>query len=534
MAEPGANGSTAPKLSWLTFSLFLVGLIAKVAPFANQGGRLFRQFPTEDGYLMLTIARNLALGHGMSTADGTMPTNGTQPLATFLWALCAFVVGSDKGATIVAVLVVELAIATATAYGIYRTALGVLAPTPAARSCAMLAAAAWFASMSVIIHSMNCLESGLYVLVLVLVLLQVFRPRTSRANPDLRHWVALGVTLGVAFWARNDAVLVCASIAVVHLGWGLPYAPPRVAQRFAELAVAGSLVVFIAAPWLLFNYTQFGHIMPISGQSEAMDVRFGMNVRAVIPATFAYATMFLPIPSGYINQSWALVAGGAALVGYVGVTWRSARESDYEPTRKAWLLAAVMTLAFSLFYGLFFGAPHFMSRYFLALSPLYAIAWGAIARALAQRMHERSKALFFVAAVALVALAAGANLRTYLRGTSHPHFEVADWVRKHVPDSAWVGSPQSGTIGYFHDRTINFDGKVNPYALEARLQGRISQYVVDSEVGYVADWAWTAGTVAIPPPGLVLTMADPIIAGAFAVAHADLERNVGVLKRRSR
>ena len=109
---------------------------------------------------------------------------------------------------------------------------------------------------------------------------------------------------------------------------------------------------------------------------------------------------------------------------------------------------------------------------------------------------------------------------------------VVEEVRQ--PDRDWVGSPQSGTIGYFHDRTINFDGKVNPFALEARLQGRISQYVVDSEVGYVADWAWTAGTVAIPPPGLVLTMADPIIAGAFEVAHADVERNVGVLKRRSR
>ena len=46
---------------------------------------MLRQWPTEDGYLMLTIARNMALGNGMSTADGELPTNGTQPLATTIW-----------------------------------------------------------------------------------------------------------------------------------------------------------------------------------------------------------------------------------------------------------------------------------------------------------------------------------------------------------------------------------------------------------------------------------------------------------------
>jgi hypothetical protein len=60
--------------------------VARLSPLFDPAGRLFWQFMSEDGYLMQTVARNMAIGLGMSTADGTMPTNGVQPLATFLFA----------------------------------------------------------------------------------------------------------------------------------------------------------------------------------------------------------------------------------------------------------------------------------------------------------------------------------------------------------------------------------------------------------------------------------------------------------------
>src|SRR5262249_10342240 len=84
-----AGGTRVGMGLWLTVAgMVAVGLVSRVVPLLNSGGRLLRQFPSEDGYLMLTIARNIALGHGMSVANGTIPTNGTQPLATLLWALC--------------------------------------------------------------------------------------------------------------------------------------------------------------------------------------------------------------------------------------------------------------------------------------------------------------------------------------------------------------------------------------------------------------------------------------------------------------
>ena len=44
-------------------------------------------FITEDGYLMLTVARNMALGEGMSVSNGTIPTNGIQPMIGVFFAV---------------------------------------------------------------------------------------------------------------------------------------------------------------------------------------------------------------------------------------------------------------------------------------------------------------------------------------------------------------------------------------------------------------------------------------------------------------
>ena len=73
-----------------------VTLLVRVAPLVEGGERLRWQCVSEDGYLMLTVARNLALGNGLSISDGTIPSNGVQPLATLLFAGCIWLAGGDR------------------------------------------------------------------------------------------------------------------------------------------------------------------------------------------------------------------------------------------------------------------------------------------------------------------------------------------------------------------------------------------------------------------------------------------------------
>jgi len=92
-----------------------------------------------------------------------------------------------------------------------------------------------------------------------------------------------------------------------------------------------------------------------------------------------------------------------------------------------------------------------------------------------------------------------------------------------VPDSAWVAAPQSGTLGFFHDRTINLDGKVNPAALAVRrADGSVTRYVLEKrEIEYLADWEGIASWATQPP-----------IAAQFELVVDDPGRNLAVLRRR--
>ena len=104
------------------------------------------------------------------------------------------------------------------------------------------------------------------------------------------------------------------------------------------------------------------------------------------------------------------------------------------------------------------------------------------------------------------------------------HRQVVKWVQGNVSELHWVGAPQTGTLGFFHDRTINLDGKVNPYALRAILEkGNVLEYVRNSEIDYIADWYGMADWVKMK--------SDPQFAKEFEVVVRDEQANLGVLRR---
>ena len=105
------------------------------------------------------------------------------------------------------------------------------------------------------------------------------------------------------------------------------------------------------------------------------------------------------------------------------------------------------------------------------------------------------------------------------------HAQVVRWVDENVPPAAWVGAVQTGTLGYWHDRTVNLDGKVNPEALEARRRdGHVLGYVTQSRIDYIVDWAGVAGWIDHPEGGF---------AEAFELVLRDPEANLSVMRRRT-
>lgn len=514
-----------PGLAACSISLMLIGLVSRVAPLFDHGGRLLRQFPTEDGFLMSTVARNLALGHGLSTADGAIPTNGIQPLFTFVQSLAFLLVGGDKRTGVLLILLVEIALALCGAWLIYRLTVRLLSGRVEREALARMAASLWFVSPVVVCHSMNCLETGLYT-VLVLATLHVWyagRPHAPRTKTGLSS-VYVGLLSGLAFWARNDAVYLLAAIVVWHLILGFRKRKGDLAVRLREALVMVSGASVLAMPWLVYNLKGFGHIVPISVLSQTLTRGFADNLVEVPSKLFEFMTFLAPIPTALETKTAVVIITTIATMAFFVSAIVIARRSGGGVS--AFIHAG---LAYAVFltvnYGLYFGAPYFVSRYLFPLSPFMAVL-AVVMGVSVLRMAPR--VVYAALLVSVVVLATALNLRLYVKGSEHQYFQVVDWVSENVAEESWVGAPQSGTVGFFHDRTVNLDGKVNPEALQAKLRGKLPEYVATRvfddtgrRIDYIADWHQVS-----------VWLEYPEISSHFELRVHDVPGNLTVLQRK--
>ena len=272
------------------WALLLIGLLTRLAPLADIDGRLCWQWMSEDGYLMQTIARNVALGLGMSTAEGTIPTNGVQPLATFAFAGLHLLAGGSKLAGVAWVTLMSTLVAAVAGYVVYAVAARVLGPLPHGRELAIVAALLWFASPRIVGHTMNGLETGVYFLAIGCTLAYYLAATADADRPFLwMQRVALGVLLGLSFLARNDAVFFIAGLLSSHVLVGGVGAGGGWRHRIVDAIVAGLISFVVATPWLVNNYMLFGTIVPISGIAQSHSTALGANLLR-LPAILFEAT----------------------------------------------------------------------------------------------------------------------------------------------------------------------------------------------------------------------------------------------------
>ena len=498
-----------------------VGTLARVLPLFDPGGRALTQFPSEDGYLMLTISRNLALGHGLSIEAGNTLTNGTQPLMTFVYGGLFWLVDGDRASGVWLVQLLGIAIAIGAALLLRRVALEAFSEFRHGRLLAAIVAAAWYASPFSTRFTQNCLETGAATLMPMAVGLLLLRRRLTFDEPwPIRSCLLLGIMLGVAFWVRNDAVLLSVAICSALVVSGALRRTTPLARRVAEAGAIGTSALLVVLPWLAYNYSLFGNIVPVSGISQGAD-SFAENLGRV-PAILAEQISVVGlIPVAWETDPRVVAATSAVVLIWIGLVYREAAHA--RPARRQFLvLLGLWATLHASFYGVIYGAGYFMGRYLFPLSTwvcLLTVWLGYRVWIRAGRPNATASALVpFTLALALIV---GLDVRAHRHGLDNGHFQVVDWVEKNVSDDLWVAAIQTGTLGFFHDRTFNLDGKVSPPALRAKLEGRTREYVISKPVEYLVDWL-----------GIATWLEDPNFAKHFELVLLDEEDNLAVLSRR--
>ena len=448
-------------------------------------------FITEDGYLMLTDARNLAGGLGMSVSEGTIATNGVQPLQAIVFALFYQLADGDKTGGLVYVHLFHASISVLTFFATHRFAARFFAANPANALLPWAIAALWFLSPLLVRHSMNALETGLYTLMVLLAAMQFMRMIERGPDSSLLARLGFGVLCGLVFLSRNDAVFLLASIFAVWAVVEVFVWRQSIVAMVTRLLPPGLMSIVVSLPWLINNQINFGSIIPVSGPAQSLNVEFGRNASLLPSKLFETAMPMFPVP-GSMERSSIVVA--VCLVTLVVVLalflWRTFLKADLG-VKAAVSSYFLFGCALAAYYGLWFGAAHFLSRYLAPLAPILILAAMVAALAIGRIiMRQKPDLVANIYAGLGIAISSALLLRALLPGvTEQGHAQVVAWVDQNVPQEVWVGAVQTGTLGYWHDRTINLDGKVNPAALAARREiGHVLEYVVESEIDYIVDW----------------------------------------------
>ena len=212
----------------LLIALLLFGAIFRLWPILFGMPSLGYFFITEDGYLMLTVARNFALGLGLSVSNGEIATNGVQPLATFLYSTPYYLTEANKTHALLGIHLISALVSLMGAYAIFRFAQLMLANEENASRYAALAAVIWFLSPVMLRHTMNGLETGLYSLFVFLLLVQFqINVLSKLAPPKIQHYILIGLCSGLCVLARNDAVFLVCAVFIIWLVWNLLVASSR-------------------------------------------------------------------------------------------------------------------------------------------------------------------------------------------------------------------------------------------------------------------------------------------------------------------
>jgi hypothetical protein len=153
---------------------------------------------------------------------------------------------------------------------------------------------------------------------------------------------------------------------------------------------------------------------------------------------------------------------------------------------------AIMGVFLFVYYVFFFGAPHFLPRYFHPIRILWllvlCLSLPIVGRSFEASYREK-KTMFLVmsvpVALAIVAFSANRYWVNFNPSYYSALYSAGKWAAEH-PDKK-IGMWQSGTATFVSSNVINLDGKVNPDAMRAIKTTGIGAYIKQENFDYIID-----------------------------------------------
>jgi hypothetical protein len=421
-------------------------------------------FVSDDAYYYLNVARNLTHGAG-SSFDGINPTNGYHPL----WMLCLLPVywlcGNSPEWALRMTLVTQVLILAGIlwlAWDLYRRYAGNIIPI----LVGVAVVGTLFSPLQVMF---NGLETDLVILLVVSIVHADAKWTFLGTEQAPARQAAFGLLLGLLMLARLDEAFLVVGIAI----WSLIRKQPNAfAARIGHLLRSYWLTVIVfaavVAPYFVWNFSQFGHLTPISG---------------TLKATFPHPVFRSQVLMAYAPYIGLTLLAGMALLPMLKRPGAALPRPHLDLLTGLWIGCLLQ-----VGWAVFFTSWGTFQWHFAAHIPTICLILSFYA---AWLMRAPSRQLVAVLAVVTAATVVAFNMFAYYdKGDYHDGaYAAAAWARSQTPPNTVFALRDAGVFGYFSDRrTINLDGLINSYEYQNEVRdGRLMDFLRRRGVKFVAD-----------------------------------------------
>jgi ActR/RegA family two-component response regulator len=312
----------------------------------------------------------------------------------------------------------------------------------------------------------------------------------KRAPRYVTGCLGFGVLLGFAVLARIDVGFLAVALAlwVFVRGWREGFV-----SAVARPLAMGVAAIVVSSPWWIYNHVVFGSIVPSSGTAQQS---WGLDSERLLEALWALRMVLVPWIFAGASESLATDLARSAILALALALFlfapHGSRRALASPTSQrtsgfGWCLFAAMC-ALAVFYVGSFFAYWFYFRYFAPLSLLAIIGAATVLGDYATRGIVGT-----VSTAVVLAIVAAAGSVLPLRALDgrlgeSPNYPMVDLVAGIVPPGDVVAAGQSGTLGFFRERVVNVDGKVNREALA--WQDRMWVHLAARDIRWFVDSPW--------------------------------------------
>ncbi len=437
---------------------------------------------SDDAYYYFNVARNIALGNGLS-ADGVTTTTGFHPLYCFLLAGLHWLTSpSTDGFVQQAILLNGLCFA-ATGFVLWWAAKMWWGPV-----AGITAGLLWWTNPHGVLIEAAGLEGMVYALMLATsfaVLMWILHDQPTRFG--IGSMAVLGVALGLTLLSRTDSIVLLPLVGLVVLtsqrggSWTV---------RIAGVAVMGGVAIGMLSIWWWIAARETGGSLQGSAVIKQM-WRNGMRADAGLWGDLWFtvqtwakyvAKCFVKVPA----LKWTL-SGVPAL--YVAVRVGRGR-AGWSLLHVLWILPVGLGVAYAYFIDkprTWYYVPALVGLTILAAGAFSAIWTGLATNRLAD-LARRTMPLLIL----LVVLESGA---IFARNLTRPRSReqsaavaAARGLERELPKGTRLGCWHSGIVQYYTPSLtiINLDGLANnEIAAVLRDDKTMNEYWDEREIAYI-------------------------------------------------